>query len=74
LYAPPISMSASSPMLGSESPLTSRPAGVAHKDSKSKALIRRRQLIHELYGPPKKDVKLPVPKNLQGIREVRRKI
>jgi hypothetical protein len=67
-------MPASSPISGSESPSTSRPAGVARKASKCKALIRWRQLIHELYGPPKKAVKLLVPKNLQGIREVRRKI
>jgi hypothetical protein len=31
-------------------------------------------MIHDLYGPPKKVVKLSIPKKLQGIWEVKRQL
>ena len=55
LFVPPVSvvepMSASSPMLGSESPSTSAPAQAVWRPSKSKALERRQQKMHQWYGP-----------------------
>jgi hypothetical protein len=68
LYVPPVSivepMSASSPMSSSESPSTSAPAQAVQKPSKSKALERRRQKIHQSHGPLKEVAKLRFPKSL----------
>ena len=76
LFVPPVSvvepMSASSPMSGSKSPWTSAPTPAVRKPSKSKALERPRQKIHDWFGPPKEAAKIEVPKKLRGIREVKR--
>jgi hypothetical protein len=65
-------MSALPSMSGFESPSTSTPAQAVRRPSKSKALERRRQKIHDWYGPPKEAARIEVPKRLKGIRDVRR--